>query len=181
MEEKQLVLQVLKGSESAFCMLIERYKRLVFHMVGRVVDNEMDSEELCQDVFIKVYEKLGTFQFESKLSTWIATIAYRAAVNFSKKKKIPEVDLGAVSFQVGITDEPLEKEDTKQFVLKLIRQLPSQYRTVLSLYYLEEFTYPEIVEITGMPEGTVKNYLHRAKGKLKSEVNKYIVGGTIVA
>ena len=101
MEDHELVSQVLNGSDAAVKMLIERYQKLVAHMVSRVIDSSMDREEICQDVFVKVYEKLGTFQFESKLSTWIATIAYRVAVNFAKKRKLDQVDLENISFKVG--------------------------------------------------------------------------------
>ncbi len=167
MDERQLVKQVLGGSDSAMRLLISKYERLVMHMVIRVVQDEMDREELCQDVFFKVYEKLSTFNFNSKLSTWIATIAFRSAVNFAKKKKLDQVDLDEVSFKVGEEVDLTETEDTKKFIHKLVDQLPLNYKTVLTLFYLDGFSYPEIVEITGMPEGTVKNYIHRAKSKLK--------------
>lgn len=170
MNDRELVKQVLSGSDSAIRLLISKYERLVIHMVVRVVQDEMDREELCQDVFVKVYEKIGTFSFNSKLSTWIATIAYRTAVNFAKKKKLDQVDLDEVSFKVGDEVDITETEDTRKFILKMVDQLPVNYKTVLTLFYLDGFSYPEIMEITGMPEGTVKNYIHRAKSKLKDVV-----------
>ena len=173
MDEKQLVSQVLSGSDSALRLLISKYERLVIHMVARVVTDDMDREELCQDVFVKVYEKLGTFHFDSKLSTWIATIAYRMAVNFAKKKKLDQVDLDEVSFQVGEEVSLTEEKDMKAFIHRLIDQLPLNYKTVLTLFYLDGFSYPEIVEVTDMPEGTVKNYIHRARQKLKVLVEQH--------
>ena len=167
MDEKQLVKQVLSGSDSALRLLISKYERLVVHMVARVVPDNMDREEICQDVFMKVYEKLSTFKFDAKLSTWIATIAYRVAVNFAKKKKLDQVGLDEVSFKVGDLDISTEEKDMKRFIVLLVEQLPIRYKTVLTLHYLDGFSYPEIVEITDMPEGTVKNYIHRAKSKLK--------------
>ena len=172
MDEKQLVRQVLNGSDSAIRLLISKYERLVIHMVARVVVDDMDREELCQDVFIKVIDKLSGFHFDSKLSTWIATIAYRTAVNFAKKKKLEQVDLDAVAFKVGDGVDLTEESDTKRFILQLIDQLPVQYKTVLTLFYLDGFSYPEIVDITDMPEGTVKNYIHRARTKLKKIVEE---------
>lgn len=170
MDDHQLVQQVLSGSDSALKLLIERYERLVAHMVARVVDENMDREEICQDVFMKVYDKLSTFNFDSKLSTWIATIAYRTAVNFAKKKRLDEVDLDNVTFKIGEEECVAEQEDTIRFIHKLVDQLPVHYKTVLTLFYLDGFSYPEIIDITGMPEGTVKNYIHRAKSKLKKLV-----------
>ncbi|MEM0942240.1 MAG: sigma-70 family RNA polymerase sigma factor [Bacteroidota bacterium] len=173
MKDQELVSQVLKGSDTAFRLLIERYQRLVVHMVARIIDSAMDREEICQDVFIKIYDKLSTFKFDAKLSTWIATIAYRTAVNFAKKKKIDQVDLEAVSFKIGAEVSMAEEKDMKQFIHRLVDQLPVNYKTVLTLFYLDGFSYPEIVEVTGMPEGTVKNYIHRARIKLKSIVEQY--------
>lgn len=172
MDEKQLVSQVLNGSDSALRLLISKYERLVMHMVARVVDNDMDREELCQDVFVKVYDKLSTFHFDSKLSTWIATIAFRMAVNFAKKRKMDQVDLDEVAFKVGDEELITEQEDMKIFIHRMVDQLPINYKSVLTLFYLDGFSYPEIVEITGMPEGTVKNYIHRARVKLREIVEK---------
>lgn len=172
MDEKQLVRQVLSGSDSAIRLLISKYERLVVHMVARVVADDMDREELCQDVFVKVIDKLSTFHFDSKLSTWIATIAYRMAVNFAKKKKLDQVDLEEVGYKAGEVQDVTSEQDMKQFILKLVDRLPLSYKTVLTLFYLDGFSYPEIVEVTGMPEGTVKNYIHRARHKLKTIVEE---------
>lgn len=157
-------------------MLISQHQRLVLHMIARLVDDERDREELCQDVFIKVYSSLSTFKQDSKLSTWIATIAYRMALNYLRNKKLqtPEDDIDNINFQVGHEDRSFENSDFSTFIQSLIKQMPVSYRTVLTLYYLEGFSYPEIVEVTQMPEGTVKNYLFRAKKKLKDLSKPYI-------
>src|SRR3954468_14127914 len=87
-EDRTLVLRIARGDMQAFRALIRQHQRLVGHMVGRLIDNAEDREELCQDVFVKVYEKIGEFNFQSKLSTWIATIAYRHAINHLRKNRI---------------------------------------------------------------------------------------------
>src|SRR4051812_28786223 len=84
-DDKALVSRVLSGDMTAFRALIKKHERLVSHMVGRLVKQEEDREELCQDVFMKVYDKLGEFAFQSQLSTWIATIAYRHGINHLRK------------------------------------------------------------------------------------------------
>ncbi len=180
MEDRTLVQKVLNGDQLASRILIDQHKRLVIHAVARLIDNDQDREELCQDVFVKVFKSLSSFNFESKLSTWIATIAYRMSINFLKKSKrrMHEEDLDKVSFQVGATDSSFEDIDYAQFINQLILQMPDNYRSILTLYHLDGFSYPEIVEITGMPEGTVKNYLFRARKKLK-ELSEPFVGTEI--
>ena len=177
MDEKDLVKRIVEGDPQAFKELIQQHQRLVSHMIGRLIDNDLDREELCQDVFIKVYDHIGKFKFDSKLSTWIATIAYRMAINFLKKhKRRPEsANLDEVTFVTDTAANSLEDEDYAKFINTLIDQMPVKYKTVLTLFHIDGFTYPEIVEIMDMPEGTVKNYLFRARQKLK-ELSEPLIG-----
>ena len=164
----------------AFRHLIKQNERLVAHMIGRLIDHREDREELCQDVFLRVYEKLGEFSFQSKLSTWIATIAYRHGVNHLRKKKIETSDIPEEeSFTAHfISDNDIEEEladrEMDSMILQWIHQLPVHYKTVLTLYHVDSMNYQEIENITGMPEGTVKNYLFRGRHLLKEKVKKYL-------
>jgi RNA polymerase sigma-70 factor (ECF subfamily) len=114
------------------------------------------------------------------LSTWIATIAYRHAINHLRKKKIeiadlPEDERFAERFIADSNPgETLEDNEMEELVMKMIDQLPAQYRVVLTLYHLEDMNYAEIGDTTGMPEGTVKNYLFRARQLLKEKVKTYM-------
>src|SRR6187402_1857833 len=103
-DDKALVSRITNGDTQAFRLLIRQNERLVAHMVGRLIDRAEDREELCQDVFMKVYEKIGEFNFQSQLSTWVATIAYRHAINHLRKKKIL------------ISDIPEEDQFTSHFI-----------------------------------------------------------------
>ena len=179
-DDRALVARILSGDLQAFMRLIRQHERLVAHMVGRVIKNEQDREELCQDVFLRVHEKLGDFNFQSRLSTWVATIAYRHAINHLRKRKmlfseIPDEEAFAQRFVVETNPESLtEKRDLDEFVLKLVEELLAQCKTVLTLYHLHGMSYPEIGEITKMPEGTVKNYLFRGRNLLKEKVKTYL-------
>ncbi len=179
-DDRALVQRIQNGDIQAFRLLIRDHKRLVVHMIGRLVKSGVETEELCQDVFLKVHEKLGEFSFQSRLSTWIATIAYRHAINHMRKQRMHFSDLADDS---EITRKFIEMEnpetitsekDMDSFIFRLIDQLPSQYKTIITLYHMEEMTYPEICEVTGMPEGTVKSYLFRARNLLKEKVKKYL-------
>lgn len=180
MDDRTLVARVLAGDMQAFMLLIRQHERLVAHMVGRLVKNEEDREELCQDVFLRVHGKLAEFTFQSKLSTWIATIAWRYAINHLRKKKmffsdLPEENALTKRFieernPEGVTEE----RDLDELVLKLVDMLPPQYKIAITLFHVEGMSYPEIGEVTGMPEGTVKNYLFRARNLLKEKVKMYL-------
>jgi RNA polymerase sigma factor (sigma-70 family) len=179
-DDKGLVQRILEGDMHAFRLLISQHQRLVAHMIGRLVKNQEEKEGLCQDVFLKVHEKLGEFSFQSRLSTWIATIAYRHAINHLRKKKLlysdipAEQDFNALFVEVESPESLMSEKDMDAFVFRLIDELPPQYKSVLTLYHVEDMSYPEICEVMSMPEGTVKNYLFRARKLLKEKVTMYL-------
>lgn len=181
MNDAELVEQVLNGNNNAFRFLVSKHERLVVHIVGRVVQQHADAEDICQEVFIKVFRKLKRFRGESKLSTWIATIAYNTSISHIRTKKrwgensLDDEEMN-LNWEKGniYTPQILEKEEAKKYLLQLIELLPANYRTVLTLFHLEEFSYKEIEEITGMPEGTIKSYLSRARKLLKEKMEKVV-------
>lgn len=177
-DDQSLVSRVIRGDEGAFRSLIRLHERLVGHMVARIVREEADREEICQDVFMKVYEKLPEFGFQSKLSTWIATIAYRQGINHLRKKRLMTEELpDDERWQERFVDhdhpgERLEAQEEAEQIQQYIDMLPTQYKTILTLYHLDSMSYSEIGEVMKMPEGTVKSYLFRARQLLKEKLSK---------
>lgn len=179
-DDQAFVSRVKSGDKQAFRLLIQQNERLVSHMVGRLIKQNEDREELCQDVFLKVFEKISEFNFQSKLSTWIATVAYRHAINHLRKQKMEHIDwpddeTWTDRFVENSNPEGiLTEKDMDHWILKLVDQLPIQYKTVLTLYHLDGMNYAEIGAVTEMPEGTVKNYLFRARQLLKEKVKRQL-------
>ena len=170
---------VLGGNRQAFGALVTRYKRLVGHIVFRMVKDQQDREEIAQDVFIKVYQKLSTFKGQSKLGTWIGSIAHFACLDYLKKRRLPLTDIseGALEIPDAARQQPdalTEAGQRAAFLKAQIALLPPHYGTVLSLFHLEEMEVKEIAETLNMPEGTVKNYLFRARKILKSNLLKQV-------
>lgn len=178
MNDSELISQVLKGNRHAFTFLVTRYQKLVVHITGRLIQRQDELEDVCQDVFIKVYQNLDKYRNECKLSTWIATIAYNTSINYLRKfKKMDEVnpdDSAAFRKLTDFKPENYENADLHRYIREQIELLPVQYRTVITLFHLEEFSYQEIEQITGMPEGSIKSYLFRAKAILREKL-KFIV------
>ena len=182
--ERELVEQVLDGSREAFLDFIDRYERLVKHVVFRMVDDDRDREELCQDVFMRAYRYLDNFRFESKLSTWLARIARNTCLNHLEKK---EVDLYADHASAPGTEGPpdaraalnrIEDPDEdvaaaatdrerRAVVREGIKTLAEHYRTALTLYHLEGMSVSQVSDVMDNPEGTVKSHLYRGRKKLK--------------
>ena len=176
--EKEVISRIISGEVAAFASLVRQYEGLVFHMVNRLIDDKTDAEDVCQDVFLHVFKGLPGFNFQSKLSTWIARIAYNTSVNHLRKyKKGRHIAVDNIDNNYFIDDSPRDaavKKDTTDYIHRLLKQLPEQYKTVLTLYHLNEFSYLEIEEITGMPEGTVKSYLFRARKLLKEKLEAHL-------
>jgi RNA polymerase sigma factor (sigma-70 family) len=196
-QERILVDKILNGDLQAFQQFIEKYQRLVTHMVFRMILNESDREEICQDVFLKVYQNLSKFEFQSKLSTWISKITYNTCMNYLQKKKALLYDdlkirenesdsaifehspsnLDSVKGEVPLPDETVISQEISEMLYVELNNLPAQYRTMITLYHLDNLSYDEIGEIMGMPMGTVKNYLFRARKLLKEKLlEKYTEG-----
>ncbi len=175
MDSEFLVKKTLASNKKAFESIIKRHQRLVSHIVFRMIHNPADQEDVCQDVFLKVYENLGGFKFESKLSTWIARIAYNTCLNYLEKKRVPLFDdltpeersLETVPGNSGNPAESVEGKEVSALLRSEIDKMPVHYRTILTLYHLDQMSYKEIGETMELPEGTVKSYLFRARKLLR--------------
>ncbi len=175
---RQEIAAVLEGTVDAFEVIINDHKRLVAHVVGRMVRVEEDREDLCQDVFLKVYQNLAKFQFGSKLSTWIARIAYNTCLNHLEKHQVPllgddpEDKESCDSFaddRVEV-DRQFEESELGNILAEEIGHLPAQYRVIITMYHLEDMSYSEIADVTCLPDGTVKSHLFRARKLLKDRL-----------
>jgi RNA polymerase sigma factor (sigma-70 family) len=182
--DQQLVESTLLGDRHAFKLVIKNTEGLVSIIVFKMIPHSGDRKDIAQDIYLKAFHHLCEFKFQSKLSTWIAQIAYRTCLHYLKKKKLilpgdPGDDNENILEQYS---NKLSKEtgnDTERFVYKKelaailqeeMEQLPPVYKTLLTLFHYEELTYEEIARITGLPEGTLKSYLFRARRTLKEKL-----------
>lgn len=183
-----MVSAIQAGERLAFVRLINEYERLVLHIVSPLIEGEHDRADVCQDVFIKVHRQLGSFQFRSRLSTWIGSIAYNTAINFLRKKKslLLEDILGNgktddgdfnpdIADTAGLPDALLMQKQTHEILHRSIDTLPAVQKTILRLFHADELPLEEISLIVGMPVNTVKSHLFRARRNLKNTLlsNKF--------
>jgi len=177
-ESGALIDEILSGNKAAFRKLIEQNQRLVSHIIFRMVGDRQDREDLCQEVFVRVYRNLPNFRREAKLSTWIARIAYNIGLSFVEKKNIPLVDETALEYEDIDSDIPLvatpdvitEQKVISGLVRNEINRLPVYYKTALTLYHLDGMSYNEITDIMKVPEGTIKSYIFRGRKLLKERL-----------
>ncbi|MEI7490700.1 MAG: RNA polymerase sigma factor [Bacteroidota bacterium] len=181
MDDVALVNALKAGNTNAFRFLVEKYRNLVWHMVLRMTNRQEDAEDLCQEVFIRVFKQIDKFRGEAKLSTWIGSIAYNACVDHVRKNKRevlssadPILTINLAQSDVSPLLNNIDRNTMKILVHRIIEKMPLQYRTVITLFHLEEFSYREIEEITGMPEGTVKSYLSRGREIIRQKMTELV-------
>jgi RNA polymerase sigma-70 factor (ECF subfamily) len=186
-EDRHLVKGVLSGSRRDFEELVRRHERLVRHIVMPMAGSVEDGEDLMQDVFMRVYGRLGTFRFESKLSTWIGNIAFNAAAHHRAMRLRekgggtgpPEVGPGrpdrgwgrpnieATPDEAPSPVETLARAEERRRLMGAVMRLPEIQRSILLLFHQDEQSLMEIGAMLELPVNTVKSHLFRARRKLK--------------
>ena len=175
--EDGLIRRCQAGDWSDYAELVTRYQRLAWAAVDAVVEDKSSIPDLVQEAFIRVYEKLHTFNFRAKFSSWLFRIARNIGLNYNRtRSRRPKYDSleekaessGALSI-ANHGDEPEAQFATTsrmEVVEGLLLQLPEKYRVVLNLYYLQEYSYTDIASALGWPLNTVRTRLKRGRERL---------------
>ena len=179
MEDKEAIQKTLAGNIAAFEPLVEKYQNYVFSVTYQILKKREVAEEAAQDVFIKAYKTLESFRGESRFSTWLYTIAYRTAIDITRKKGNNTVSIDGEENYLQIADDPnhspseqLNKADLTFHLEKAIDQLNAKDASVIKLYYLNERSVKEIAAITGLSVTNVKTKLFRLRDQLKLILQK---------
>lgn len=167
----ELLDKIVAGDTSAYSDLIDRYKRYVFSICLRIIISRGEAEEAAQDAFIKAFHGLRNFNRDSKFSTWLYRIAFNTAISYKRRLRQDHFDIATTVISTGAESESsIEKSDKKRFVHAALEKLSEADRSVLSLFYLQEFSLEEIAEITGTPSNTIKVRIHRARQRMADEL-----------
>ncbi|HTE12549.1 MAG TPA: sigma-70 family RNA polymerase sigma factor [Chitinophagaceae bacterium] len=170
--DRDLIEKVLAGDAGAFGLIIKNTEALVAQVIYKMISNKEDRKDIAQEVYMKAYKNLPGFRFESKLSTWIARIAYNTCLNQLEKKKLLLLDDIELPEKLVNHTAALELDMKERSVIisAAIEKLPPILKTLITLYHNENLSYAEIQQITELPEGTIKSYLFRARKALKENL-----------
>ena len=182
-----LVATAIDGVEGSFEELVRRYQRPISAYVYRMVGDYESALDLTQEIFIKIYSSLSRYRPEFKFSTWIYKIAHNAAVDHLRRTSTREQSIisgtESDSFELPIEstrlnpEEESEQRERRIEIEAVVKTLPSNYRELVILRHSQDLTYEEIVEVTGLPLGTVKNRLFRAREMMRQQfVDRGIIG-----
>jgi len=174
-EDKDLVERTLGGEKEAFELLIRKYENPMFNYIGRMVGERELALELTQEVFLKSYASLHSYQAKYKFSTWLFKIASNLIIDYWRKKKIPTLSLDQqdawgyqrVSLQISAKEPSITKKyelsELKGRIEKTLEKIPAPLRELFVWRHINELSYEEIAEIKSIPVGTVKNRVYQAK------------------
>jgi RNA polymerase sigma-70 factor (ECF subfamily) len=181
-KEEQELLDIIKkaqeGDQEAFQKIVQRYKAQVAGIAYRMIGDYEDAKDISQMVFVKIYQNLNRFDTSKKLSTWLYRITINASIDFIRKFRKHKFEvLDNVIGQLKEKKNDVEKVYQRGLVRLAINEaldgLNPKQRSVFVLRDLEGLDIKEVAQITGMPQATVRWYLHRARAKLRDELIKH--------
>ena len=185
MSEQELLIQLQKGNEIAFKTLVETHQNRVFNTILAIVQNLEEAEDIAQEVFMEVYQSVGKFRGESKISTWLYRIATTKALEEIRRKKTAkrfafftslfgesnEILHESVDFiHPGIV---LEQQENSKALFKAISQLPDNQKIAYTLCNVEGLSYQEITEVMQISLSSVESLLFRAKTNLRKSLGDF--------
>lgn len=175
-DDRRLIAVCLSGQRDAFGELVSRYQIRLYNAVGRLVDNPDDASDVVQEAFLNAYQSLHTFKGDAEFFTWLYRIAFNTAISLKRKKRaIISLDAGGREGGIDPDDHSeyikpgaaLERSEQETQLQDALTRLSHEHREVLVLKDIEGLKYEDIAEILGVPIGTIRSRLHRARLELR--------------
>lgn len=171
-QEKAWVALTLQGDRAAFAALVDAYKNPVYNLCYRMLGTSAEAEDAAQEIFVKMYRRLGTYDPERKLSSWVLSIASHHCIDRLRRRRLKTVDIEELPpWQPLVSDRPqperkLLETEREERIQQLLEHLEPHYRLPLVMHYWNDMSYQEICEATGLSLSALKSRLHRARLKL---------------
>jgi RNA polymerase sigma-70 factor (ECF subfamily) len=169
-EESILIEQTLQGDQRAYGQLATRYSGALYGLAYRMLGNQQDAEDAVQEILIRAYTRLVTFDQNRRFSTWLLSIASNYCIDLLRKRRFTWITLDDIEFSMPSLAPGPERsairQEQQELVQQALQQLPEHYRLVTILLYWHDLSYEEISTVTGLSISTIKTRLHRARNML---------------
>ena len=178
--DQHYIEKVINGDVNSFAFLVDAYKNMVYSLAFKMTKNREEAEEISQDTFIKAFKNIKEFKGDSKFSTWLYRIAYYTSLDNIKKNKKDKhtFEINEVTFNqiqdVETTLQRIERKERAKLMDECLLQLPEDERSLLWMFYYDELSLKEIIEVTGLSESNLKVKLHRARKKMLTVVKENV-------
>lgn len=178
----ELIRQALEGDQQAYTEILKKYRAPLYNLLYRMVKNKMETEDLVQEAFIKAFNSLASFNDDYAFSTWLYKIAINNCIDHFRKKKLKTFPIdkpieskdGTIQREFPDAsyqpDKSLLSKEKNKLIDEAIQNLPEKYRTAIVLRHNDDKSYDEISDIMGIPLGTVKARIFRAREMLKKQL-----------
>jgi RNA polymerase sigma-70 factor (ECF subfamily) len=176
-DDQRLIEDCLQGNQAAFGVLVSRYQDRLYNTVYRLVGSPEDAADVVQEAFLSAYQSLGNFKGDAQFFTWLYRIAVNAAITHKRKQrsgmkpiKTSDSAPGVEPLDPAVSNRPghhLEMQEDERRVHEALQRLSTEHRAVLIMKDMEDMKYEEMAEVLGVPIGTIRSRLHRARLELK--------------
>jgi RNA polymerase sigma factor, sigma-70 family len=180
--DREIIQRVLDGDVRSFGFLVDKHKAKAMTLAIRILKNREDAEEALQDAFVRVFRGLSSFEWKSSFSTWLYRIVYNTCATAVGKRNgkhnlsLDVVDEDGPRIEIVsdelLPDMRLESDEFSKIVYEEVEKLPVVYGSTFTLFTIQDMSYEEIVQVTGLPLGTVKARLFRARTMLREAIVK---------
>jgi RNA polymerase sigma-70 factor (ECF subfamily) len=179
--DNDLIQRFRQGDRSAFNQLVLKYRNRVMGLATRMVGDRVEGEDLCQDIFVKVFQGLKSFEGGALFSTWLYRITANSCLNHKRRRGARSSGYAPEGLEANLTsahnpDALLEKKQLRAVLEKAIGELPPEQRVVLILRDVEEQSYEAIASSLSIELGTVRSRLHRARAQLQARLRQTLFG-----
>lgn len=170
-DELRWIEAAVRGDHQAFGQIVDAYKAPVYNLAYRMLRSGPEAEDAAQEIFLRAYTKLASYDRTRKFSTWLLSIASNYCIDMLRRRRATIVDIEDVAFSLPADAPGPERsalaQEQREAVARAINRLPEGYRLVTVLRYYNDLSYEEIEQATGLSEATVKTRLHRARRQLE--------------
>jgi len=173
MDDGTLVVECARGNAKAQRALFDKFAPKMLAVIVRYVRNTDEAEDVLQDGFVKIFQKIGEFKMEGSLEGWIRRIMVNTALDVLRKNKklLGDIQIEDVSYKVSFEDHGFDEMNVAQ-LLKMIDNLPDGYRVVFNMFAIEGYSHKEIADTLGVTENTSKSQYSRARAFLRNLLEK---------
>ncbi len=176
--DNDIIEQIRKGDARKYSLIVDHHKNQAYALAFRLVGEKREAEELVQDAFVRAFRSLDQFRGDAKFSTWLYRIVYNLCMTrVTRRRTRPDsvdireemLDNVFVDEEAG-PDERMENDEYNTIVAEEIQQLPEKFKSAVTLFYLQEMSYEEMMTVLNLPLGTVKTNLFRGRNLLRERV-----------
>ncbi|MDI6830471.1 MAG: sigma-70 family RNA polymerase sigma factor [Actinomycetota bacterium] len=183
--DEELVRDFLAGDHAAFEELATRYQPAIMNMAYRLLGNRNDAGDVCQEVFVLLLRKLGSFRGEAKFSTWLYRVSLNACHDYARRSRrnvslsespgddLPEIEQRLADDGLEAPEASMERAEVQKAVREAISRLPYKFKEIIYLHDISGYNYKEVAEILDISLGTVKSRLNRARNRLALELRDF--------